>query len=512
MKRPAGQLHLSVTVKRPLIATYRLQLGPELNFARAAELVPYLSKVGVSHLYLSPVLDAAAGSAHGYDVVNHTKISQALGGEEGFARLVAAAHAANIGIVLDLVPNHMSIADARNQWWWDVLENGRSGRWAHASDVDWDPPEPRLKDVVLLPVLGEHLSQVLAAKQVKVAREGAVFTVRYFEHPYPVARRSLGLLLRHATAHCEGQNYHWPHRLNASSTHDSKRSADVRARLLAMSQQPKEFAAFARHFFALTEKLLVDGLPDAKLRMTALQLLVGAWPLSPERLHAALEKSAREAKIKTSWLRPDEKYDAALASFATAVVADDAVRGLIDGFVRLLMPRARAVSLGWVLLKCAGPGVPDFYQGTELWNFSLVDPDNRSPVDWLARAQAIAASTVPPLEEDDVGLTKLFVTRRALALRRERPELFDAKAAYEPLEVTGPQAEAVVAFSRVAHDGSRAVAVVPRWPGKNWESTGVRVPEGQFDSHLDERRGLKQVVPLTSLFAKLPLALLSSRS
>lgn len=176
----ADPLHKDRSVRIPLVATYRLQLGRAFNFAQAAGRVPYLKKLGISHLYLSPVLDAAAGSLHGYDVVNHTQLAHSLGGEEGFGQLVAAAHAEGIGIVLDLVPNHMSIADERNRWWWDVLENGPSSRWAHAFDVDWDPPEHRLKNVVLMPVLGDDLSQVLQARQLMLEREGARFTVRYY--------------------------------------------------------------------------------------------------------------------------------------------------------------------------------------------------------------------------------------------------------------------------------------------------------------------------------------------
>ncbi|MBS1152164.1 MAG: treY, partial [Myxococcaceae bacterium] len=714
----------------PLIATYRLQLGRAFNFAQAAARVPYLRKLGISHLYLSPVLDAATGSLHGYDVVNHTQLAPGLGGAEGFAQLVSAAHTVGIGIVLDLVPNHMSIADERNRWWWDVLENGPSSRWAHAFDVDWDPPEPRLKNVVLMPVLGDHLSQVLQSKQLKLERDGARFVVRYFEHRFPVAPPSLGVMLRHAATRCdeprlgfladafaelppptrvdpasverrhrdkevlremleallqrsrqvaraideelqrvndtppmldallELQSYrlafwrsaerdldyrrffdinslvalrmedpkvfaeahalieklylrgdldglrvdhvdgladpagylaqlralapgatihvekilgkderlppwpidgttgyehgaelvalftipaaeaalkaltveltgdcpdfeplaiatrqqvlrellasdvnrlvhtlvrlsdrywelrdytrhelrelvaalaasfpvyrtyvvpadkavsptdqaviaqalataralapnvdaalfdfvagvlrlertgaleaefvsrlqqltaptmakgvedtafyryttllalaevggsperfhlplaafharnleeqqNWPRALNATSTHDSKRSADVRARLVAMSQAPEKFAQLARAFFNRSEQFLVGQLPDPKMRMIALQTLVGAWPLHPDRFKATLEKSAREAKLHTSWLRPDPGYDAALGQFATAVLADSVITRQLDEFVLELLPKARAISLGWVLL------------------------------------------------------------------------------------------------------------------------------------------------------------------
>ncbi|HYZ00421.1 MAG TPA: alpha-amylase family glycosyl hydrolase, partial [Candidatus Binatia bacterium] len=134
----------------PVTSTYRLQLGPDLDLDGAARLLPYLRRLGASHAYLSPVLQAAPGSTHGYDVVDHSRVSAELGGEAAWDRLVGAARECDVGLVLDVVPNHMAIAGRHNRWWWDVLENGPSSVYAGYFDVDWDPPESKLRNRVLL--------------------------------------------------------------------------------------------------------------------------------------------------------------------------------------------------------------------------------------------------------------------------------------------------------------------------------------------------------------------------
>ncbi|HEY6176375.1 MAG TPA: alpha-amylase family glycosyl hydrolase, partial [Kofleriaceae bacterium] len=155
-------------------ATYRLQLHPGFTFADAVAAVPYLAELGISHLYLSPVLQAAPGSTHGYDVVDPDRVNAALGGEDGFRALVAAARAAGLGILLDIVPNHMSIAGTANRWWVDVLENGAASFYAHYFDVDWGGGDER----VLLPVLGERYGRALTSGLLAIVRTGAVFEVR----------------------------------------------------------------------------------------------------------------------------------------------------------------------------------------------------------------------------------------------------------------------------------------------------------------------------------------------
>jgi (1->4)-alpha-D-glucan 1-alpha-D-glucosylmutase len=142
-------------------ATYRVQLHSGFGFGAVAQLAGYLSELGISHVYCSPVLQAAAGSSHGYDVVDHSRISAELGGEAGFRRMADALGSRGIGIVLDIVPNHMATAGRANAWWWDVLEDGPSSRYSGYFDIDWDPPEAKLRQRVLVPVLGDHYGRVL---------------------------------------------------------------------------------------------------------------------------------------------------------------------------------------------------------------------------------------------------------------------------------------------------------------------------------------------------------------
>jgi (1->4)-alpha-D-glucan 1-alpha-D-glucosylmutase len=176
-------------------ATYRLQLHPGFTFADATAAVPYLAELGISHLYLSPILTAAKGSTHGYDVVDPERISDVLGGEAGFAKLVDAAHAAGMGIVLDIVPNHMSIAGTANRWWFDVLENGPSSYYAHYFDVDWSIGDDR----VLLPILTERYGRAIQSGAIKLVTAGSGFGVKAGDVELPLAPHSIGHVARRAT-------------------------------------------------------------------------------------------------------------------------------------------------------------------------------------------------------------------------------------------------------------------------------------------------------------------------
>ena len=183
-------------VTRRPASTYRLQLHAEFGFDAAAALVPYLHALGVSDLYVSPILEAAPGSQHGYDVVNHGRLSPELGGVDGFARLAAACAQRRMGMLVDFVPNHMGIGPM-NPWWMDLLENGPSSVHAHAFDVDWNPLKTELDDKVLVPILGDQYGKVLERGDLQLARDGGALVVRYFDHVFPVAPRSVPLVLRH---------------------------------------------------------------------------------------------------------------------------------------------------------------------------------------------------------------------------------------------------------------------------------------------------------------------------
>jgi (1->4)-alpha-D-glucan 1-alpha-D-glucosylmutase len=183
-------------VTRRPASTYRLQLHRGFGFADAAKVVPYLDALGVTDLYLSPILAAAPGSTHGYDVVDHGRLNPELGGEDGFRALSDACARRGMGILLDFVPNHMGIGP-QNRWWVDVLENGPSSVWAPAFDVDWRPLKSELDHKVLVPVLGDQFGRVLEAGQLVLARDGGALAVRYFDHVFPVAPRSVPIVLRH---------------------------------------------------------------------------------------------------------------------------------------------------------------------------------------------------------------------------------------------------------------------------------------------------------------------------
>src|SRR5438874_2018662 len=181
-------------------ATYRLQLNAECGFDQAAGIADYLAALGVSHLYTSPYLQAAPGSTHGYDVVDHSRLSRELGGPEAHGRMIAALKRSGLGHLIDTVPNHMSISTRENRWWWDVLQNGLASAYARFFDVDWEPPEARLRNTVLLPVLADQYGRALDRGEIRLHRQRASFTIQYKDHEFPVDPRSLAGTLRKAAA------------------------------------------------------------------------------------------------------------------------------------------------------------------------------------------------------------------------------------------------------------------------------------------------------------------------
>lgn len=178
-------------------STYRLQLHAGFTFDDAGGIAGYLKKLGISHVYCSPYLQAAPGSMHGYNVVDHQKVNTELGGEEGLARFSARLGELSLGQILDIVPNHMATGP-NNRYWWDVLENGPSSRYATWFDIDWHSAEVKLQNKVLIPVLGDHYGRVLSAKQIRVEQQCDSFRVTYFENAFPIAPRSLSIPLARA--------------------------------------------------------------------------------------------------------------------------------------------------------------------------------------------------------------------------------------------------------------------------------------------------------------------------
>lgn len=179
------------------LATYRLQLHRGFTFAEATRIVPYLRALGITDCYLSPISKAAPGSDHGYDVIDPVVLNPELGGEEEFREFVRTVQAHGMGIVLDVVPNHMGIAKSLNRWWRDVLENGPSARYAGAFDIDWHPIKRELENKVLLPILGDQYGAVLESQEMELAYEDGAFVLRYGDHHLPLAPKTWMRILSH---------------------------------------------------------------------------------------------------------------------------------------------------------------------------------------------------------------------------------------------------------------------------------------------------------------------------
>jgi (1->4)-alpha-D-glucan 1-alpha-D-glucosylmutase len=268
----------------------------------------------------------------------------------------------------------------------------------------------------------------------------------------------------------------WPETMTTLSTHDTKRSEDVRARLAVLAEIPGEWAPRFRRWAAR------HPLPDRSLELLAWQNLVGAWPIPADRMAGYLGKAAKEAKLVTSHVDAVAEVDEAVAAWPEAVLADAELVGEIEEFVARISGPGWSNSLGQKLLQLAGPGVPDVYQGTELFEYSLVDPDNRRPVDWTARRELLARLDEGWLPDVDAeGAAKLLVTAAVLRLRRSRPEAFDG---YRPVPASGPAAAHAVAFAR----SDSLVAVATRLPAGlaargGWEDTVLPLPGGTADWH-----------------------------
>ncbi|MCW4384247.1 malto-oligosyltrehalose synthase [Salinibacterium sp. SYSU T00001] len=292
----------------------------------------------------------------------------------------------------------------------------------------------------------------------------------------------------------------FPHSMTALSTHDTKRGEDVRARIDVIAEIPEEWDA------ALSRLRRLAPLDDPPFANLLWQAIVGAWPASRERLHAYAEKAAREAGASTTWTEPDADFESAMHALVDAVFGDEAVSAEVSAIAERLTAPGRSNSLSAKLLQLTMPGVPDVYQGSELWEHSLVDPDNRRPVDFGQRRELLARLDEgwrPPV--DDSGAAKLLVTSRALRLRRDRPELFEG---YAPLEAEGEAAEHLVAFDR-----GGAIALATRLPlglerRGGWGETSVDLPDGLVDELTGARYGGR--VALGDLLSSYPVALLQS--
>jgi (1->4)-alpha-D-glucan 1-alpha-D-glucosylmutase len=294
-----------------------------------------------------------------------------------------------------------------------------------------------------------------------------------------------------------------PASMTTLSTHDTKRSEDVRARLAVLSEMPAEWARLMRRW------AVAHPLPERSLELLAWQCLVGAWPIPAERMSGYLLKAAKEAKLATSHVNAVAEVDEAIQRWPAEVLADSELVAEIDSFVARIAPHGWSNSLGQKLLQLAGPGVPDVYQGTECFEYSLVDPDNRRPVDFAARRALLTRLDEDwQPEVDSSGAAKLLVTSSALRLRRWRPELFTG---YRPVYADGPAARHAVAFAR----GGGLVAVATRLPvglaeRGGWADTVLALPEGAEDwTDVITGESVDGATPkVADLLARYPVALL----
>jgi (1->4)-alpha-D-glucan 1-alpha-D-glucosylmutase len=873
-------------------ATYRVQLRQQFGFAAAAGVVGYLARLGISHLYCSPYLQAVRGSSHGYDIVDFQRLNEELGGGSGHSALKVSLGHYDLGQVVDIVPNHMAAAGQANRWWWDVLENGPSSRYAGYFDIEWRGPDELGRETVLAPILEDHYGRLVDRGELRIEWQGGSFIVRYHDHELPLSPRTFDEILgpaaersgsralaelarafgvlphashadrtssaaRHtrkqillerlagvrtddpstvkateielnvlnedpdrldrllrrqnyrlafwrtaaeeldyrrffnieslvglreeqesvfADTHrlwlglasegtvqglrvdhvdglrnpvqyltrlrvrsggvytvvekilgasenlpedwpvdgttgydfiyrinnlfvdsdreadatrcyqsftgedrtyeeivsaakqqvlddelasevgrltrvllrvCDTHRRHrdrtrrevreaveemlvgfpvyrtyvqpgrapteddrvtvatavrraatrrphidpellafvgellllghdggdeaefalrfpqvsaplmakgvedtafyrynrlislnevggapdvfgrtvaqfhddimrvgsrWPRTMLTLSTHDTKRSADVRARIHLLSEQPDAWDSCVERLAAINDAYRTEPWPDRNAEYLLYQTLVGAWPIEPDRVASFMHKATHEAKVYTSWVDPVAEYDDAVARFVQGALAD---RCFVDELERFLRAN-RMVELGRVnsliqttlLLTC--PGVADLYQGTELWDLSLVDPDNRRPVDYDLRERILSALPPrPPLVaigDDEHGVWKLWLIRQLLRDRQAHPGRYDSSR-YEPLEVKGPGGDHVVAFGR----GDLAVVVPRLIAGLARASSQSRVAlgHGSWTNVLTGAHVSGGQVRLSELMVGCPVAVLS---
>jgi len=814
------------------VSTYRLQLGADLTLDDAAASVGYLADLGVTHLYLSPILRAAPGSTHGYDVVDHTEIAPLLGGRPALDRLAAAARTHGLRMIVDIVPNHMAVPTPvwHNRALWSVLEHGPESEYANWFDVDWSAGEGAL----LMPVLGDRIGAVLAAGELVLGRAvipgfeeaGEIDVLRYHDHVFPVRAETaalplgelvdrqhyrlaywrvadeelnyrrffdvgtlaairvedpevfdathalvLGLLAdgtidglridhpdgladpagylarladktggawvavekilaggeelptdwatvgttgyeglwrlqstfvdpggattlgavmyrltgdspadlpdivdrakreivdgalyaevhrltelaasicrddlrlrdhtwralqdclvellvafdryrayvvpgepvhpvsaeallaaahiargrlgaeRSATvdvvvdlllgreAGSAGRTrgarrdelivrfqqtcgavmakgvedtafYRWTHEvglcevggepgrfsfrpeelhawaaqsqwqtpvgMTTLSTHDTKRGEDTRARLGVLTEMSLDWSELVDELRAATAGYRTS-LLDGRTENLLWQTLAGTWsedgPITPERLTAYLLKATREAKSHTRWTAPDERYETALAEVATRTLADPRVGALFVDWVTRTRTGVQAATLGTKLVQLTLPGVADVYQGSEIPALTLVDPDNRRPVDHVALAARLARLDTGAAPRD-LADEKLLVTSRALRLRRDLPEAFvGAGAGYSPLPTSTGHA---FAFARTVDGAPQVVTLATRLAIgleklRGWSGHTIALPGGEWLDLLSDRAVVGGVQPIAPLLERLPVALL----
>ncbi|MGH7905393.1 MAG: malto-oligosyltrehalose synthase [Candidatus Binataceae bacterium] len=311
---------------------------------------------------------------------------------------------------------------------------------------------------------------------------------------------------------CESAQRNWPLRMTATSTHDTKRSEDVRARLSLLSEIPNQWDAAVRRWSRINKRHWRGAAPDRDAEYLLYQTLAGAWPIETSRIVEYMEKAVREAKLRTSWTNPNPDYENRLKDFINGALADGAFVTDLETFVAPLMTLGWVNSLALQLIKLTAPGIPDLYQGSELWHFALVDPDNRRPVDYAVRRRMLRELERLTLDEivrrTSEGMPKLWVVRQALALRKRLPDAFGRDGTFTPLPVSGERAAHVIAYKR----GDSVIAVAPRLVAKlrgDWRDTKIEIPDGEWLNELTGERASGGELSLAALLARFPVCLLA---
>jgi (1->4)-alpha-D-glucan 1-alpha-D-glucosylmutase len=313
-----------------------------------------------------------------------------------------------------------------------------------------------------------------------------------------------------------------PHTMTTLSTHDTKRSDDVRARLAVLTEIPAEFGGALVRWSRMNNELRADllggrygDMPDRNTEYLLYQTLIGAWPISLERLQEYMLKAVREAKQRTSWTTNNTEFEDAMRAFIEAALEHTEFVTDLEHFVDEVKDAGRVNSLAQTLMKHTAPGVPDLYQGSEVWDLSLVDPDNRRPVDYRLRTKLLRELARMPAGEAaaeamrraEEGLPKLWTIHQALLLRRERPESFGVEAEYVPLEVKGEQREHVIAYRR----GDDVVTIVPRLVATlrgGWRQAAVELPLGRWRNRLTGDEVAGGTLAVERVLRDFPVALL----
>ncbi|GGG88925.1 malto-oligosyltrehalose synthase [Edaphobacter dinghuensis] len=386
-----------------------------------------------------------------------------------------------------------------------------------------------LRDVLTMRVTGKQESEFLLRFQQftgPVMAKGVEDTALYCYNRLSAMNEvggdpgSNGLSVAEFHAYCAKMQATHPLTMTTLSTHDTKRAEDVRARIEVLSEMPSRFSAAIHRWARMnngfrTARAGSGAMPDRNTEYLYYQTLIGAWPLSVERAQAYMLKAVREAKQQTTWTANNKEFEDALARFISGTLAHTPFLKDLEQFVDKVKDAGRVNSLAQTLMKYTAPGVPDTYQGTEIWDLSLVDPDNRRPVDYQERIRLMKALkklhgdniAAQVMARSDEGLPKMWVVHHALQLRRERPEWFGADAAYTPLPVDGPKSEHAIAYLR----GDSLAVVVPRLTvklGGVWREASIVLPRGKWLNLLTKTELNGGRVAVRSLLNSFPVALL----